>query len=110
MFTKWSDMLSPRFADLSCATSSNSTSPAPMSASPIMNANDTTLAVRTRWPLGNTRNAQIASTIVPTRAIPLVNRWEASTTVAIDFGRGITSPLQVGQWLPHPAPEPEART
>jgi hypothetical protein len=23
---------------------------------------------------------------------------------------GITCPLQRGQWLPHPAPEPEART
>ena len=43
-------------------------------------------------------------------ATPEVTRWVNSISVATLFARGITSPLHVGQWLPHPAPDPDART
>ena len=37
-------------------------------------------------------------------------RWENSISVSVVGVRGMTSPLQSGQWLPQPAPEPVART
>ena len=39
-----------------------------------------------------------------------MRRWPSSISVAMEGERGTTSPLQNGQWLPHPAPEPLART
>jgi hypothetical protein len=42
--------------------------------------------------------------------MPLVARCENSIRVSIRAARGMTSPLQSGQWLPHPAPAPVART
>ena len=43
-------------------------------------------------------------------AAPLVTRWMYSMIVAVRGAIGTTSPLQSGQWLPQPAPEPVART
>ena len=42
--------------------------------------------------------------------MPLVSRWESSMIVAIRGDCGTITPLHSGQWLPHPAPEPVART
>jgi energy-converting hydrogenase Eha subunit F len=42
--------------------------------------------------------------------MPEVARWVNSMTVWMLLGLGMTSPLQVGQLLPQPAPEPLART
>lgn len=42
--------------------------------------------------------------------MPLVARCEYSISVPIVGEGGITSPLQVGQWAPQPAPDPVART
>ncbi len=45
-----------------------------------------------------------------TRSMPLVLRWVNSMRVFRVGPAGVMTPLQRGQWLPHPAPEPEART
>jgi len=42
--------------------------------------------------------------------MPLVTRCVSSITVSMRGSRGRTSPLHSGQWLPHPAPDPLART
>ena len=42
--------------------------------------------------------------------MPLVARWVNSISVSADGLRGMTTPLQRGQWRPHPAPAPDART
>ena len=41
---------------------------------------------------------------------PLVSRCVYSISVAADGEAGITSPPQVGQWLPQPSPECVMRT
>ena len=84
--------------------------PAPMSASATRKTAEAIAARRTRWPRPNVRNAQTSWTATSTIITPDVARWPNSTRVAMLGERGITSPLQVGQWLPHPAPEPLART
>src|SRR5271163_2610396 len=43
-------------------------------------------------------------------APPVMALWVNSIRVAICGEVGMTSPLQSGQWLPQPAPEPVART
>ena len=48
------------------------------------------------------------STNTPDKA--LVSRWVNSIRVSMRGARGTTTPLHSGQWLPHPAPEPVART
>jgi len=41
---------------------------------------------------------------------PLETRWLNSIIVSSAGARGSTCPLQIGQWAPHPAPDPVART
>ena len=60
--------------------------------------------------LGKATKAQITWTSTKRPESPEVIRWVNSMMVAALFERGKTSPLQVGQWLPQPAPDPLART
>src|SRR5260370_8403472 len=39
-----------------------------------------------------------------------MHRWVNSITVSTRGDSGITCPLHSGQWFPHPAPDPVART
>src|SRR6476646_1496279 len=54
--------------------------------------------------------AQTARQSTAMRAMPLVTRWVSSTRVWRLGDLGTIWPLQRGQWLPQPAPEPLART
>src|SRR5580658_10280223 len=92
------------------ATYWNSTSPAPNAASASKNANEAQASFRTRWPRGNNLRLQPSSPATASNAPPLMTRCVNSITVEAPASLGITSPLQSGQWLPQPAPEPLART
>jgi hypothetical protein len=92
------------------ATRRKSTRPAPTAASVTMNSTEAAAPQRAGSPAGRERRVHTYRTITPTSARPLVSRWENSMSVAVAGRRGMTSPLQSGQWLPHPAPLPEART
>ncbi len=92
------------------ATSRNSTRPAPTAASLSMKMTEAAAARRAASPAGRARRVQTYRTTTPTSARPLVRRCENSTSVAVAGACGMTSPLQSGQWLPHPAPLPDART
>ena len=65
---------------------------------------------RAACPRGAARRVHQKSVTTATNARPLVNRWENSTSVSTEGDRGSTTPLQSGQWPPHPAPDPVART
>jgi len=65
---------SPRFIDLSVATSSNSTRPAPTSASVKMKNVDAIASFRARWPRGSARSVQTMRPTTTIIAIPLVTR------------------------------------
>ena len=65
---------------------------------------------RAGWRAGVARSVQTSSATTKSSASPLVARCENSMIVATLGERGSTSPLQNGQWLPQPAPEPLART
>ena len=99
-----------RAVETSSATSSSSTSPAPISASRTISTPDATAARRTMCPGGKRRQAPTTSATTSSSATPLVSRWPSSISVSMLGDRGTTSPLQRGQWLPQPAPEPVART
>ncbi len=92
------------------AVSPASTSHAPMSASRMMKTPEATRVLRTGWPgsrqppapddeHADQDDAQARRETVG----ELDDRLELRR-------RGTTTPLQSGQWLPHPAPEPVART
>ena len=76
----------------------------------VMKITDAAAARRAASPGGRTRRVHRNSATTPRRARPLVSRCENSISVAVAGWRGKTSPLQRGQWLPHPAPLPDART
>ncbi len=99
-----------RAMDWLSATNSKSTSPAPTAASPSIRSMEMTAALRAACPLGLVRKAITRRPTTSSSARPLVSRWESSMIVSIRGARGTTSPLQSGQWLPHPAPDPVART
>ncbi len=61
-------------------------------------------------PLGKRRRARRKRASTERKARPEVARWVNSMRVSTWGARGRISPLQVGQWEPHPAPEPVART
>jgi len=107
---KWMGCRATRHQETFMAVQPPSTRSAPRSDSKIKKPNDQCAARRTRSPGRVTRLAQttIAATISSAR--PLVARCVNSMTVSICCGRGITSPLQIGQCSPHPAPEPVALT
>lgn len=65
---------------------------------------------RTRCPDGYARQDWNARTAVAMSATPLESRCENSIRVVMLGSGGKTSPLQSGQWLPQPAPDPVART
>ena len=50
------------------------------------------------------------SAATATKATPLITRCVNSMMVSMRGASGTTSPLHSGQWLPHPAPDPLART
>jgi len=110
VFSRCSASAITRRTEASVATRASSTSPAPSSASPIMNPSAKPAAVRAGWPAGRTSRAQANSPTTKSSASPLVTRWVSSMRVAVVGARGTTAPLHSGQWLPQPAPEPEART
>ena len=62
------------------------------------------------WGVRVPRSVQTSNATTKSSASPLVARCENSMIVATPGSRGSTSPLQNGQWLPQPAPEPLART
>jgi len=99
-----------RPAEAFASTYRNSTSPAPSAASAIRNANDARANFRARWPRGNSFRLQASSPAVAKKATPLMPRCVNSMMVETAGALGITSPLQSGQWLPQPAPDPLART
>jgi len=99
-----------RAMDSLSATSLKRTSPAPTAASLSMNPRENSAAFRDACPRGRARNAHTARPTTSSKAAPLVRRWENSMIVSIFGARGTITPLHSGQWLPHPAPEPVART
>ena len=92
------------------ATSSNSTRPAPISASSSTKTSDQTAGAPRGVSRGRARKTARTSATTARSARPLVTRWANSMASRTDGARGITSPSQSGQWLPQPAPEPETRT
>ena len=110
MFARCSGITIARARLSSWATSLNSTSPAPSSASTTMKTSEAIPARRAGWPAATVRQIQTASTKTATSARPLESRCENSIIIAVSGARGTTSPLQSGQWAPQPAPEPVART
>ncbi len=84
--------------------------PAPMATSTSMKAPPASAAPRTRWPRGKARHAHTTCTSTASADRPEVTRWNSSMAVLWPIACGTISPLQVGQWLPQPAPEPVART
>ena len=81
-----------------------------MAASSSMNATLATAAFRAKAPRGHARHTSTSTTSTSGSAIPLVTRCPNSIIVFSDGSRGMSSPLQSGQWSPQPAPAPDART
>ncbi len=107
---RWRPTATPCDAEGSIATSRASTMKPPMSASTPTMPSAHQLAARAGWPAVNERR-QTTTSATPRRTTrPLVTRWDSSMRSATDRAWGMTSPLQSGQWLPQPAPEPVART
>src|SRR5690606_34955607 len=106
VFTKCNEMTTARAPEASSATSSASTQPAPISASKITNNSVKVALQRVRRFCLRSTHAQTTSAIAIGPRIPLVTRWPYSIHVLVDSVRGMTSPLQVGQWSPQPAPDP----
>jgi hypothetical protein len=75
-----------------------------------MNTRDAAAQTRARWPGGNTIRAAIIRPNESSIARPLLRRWTNSMMVLAPGATGTITPLQDGQWLPHPAPDPVART
>ena len=71
---------------------------------------EATSVLRTGLPALKIRQPQTISAAIRTRLSPDVTRWLNSITVSSAAARGTATPLHSGQWLPHPAPEPVART
>jgi hypothetical protein len=92
------------------ATRRKSTRPAPRSASLTMRSPEKTAPRRTGWPGEVQRKAISRSASTATSESPEVTRCVNSMSISSERGRGSTSPLHMGQWSPHPAPEPVALT
>jgi len=110
VFTKCSAMEIARARESLSAVRPKSTSPAPISASTMMKTPAPRRPQRIGCPRPYRRNPQ---TINPrTRSIlsPELKRWLNSISVSTCGARGTTAPLHNGQWFPHPAPDPVART
>ena len=110
VFTRCTAMNIARAMLALSATSSNNTSAAPTPASVSMKNIDHAAARLAACPAGQTRKVHHITATTPRSARPLVRRCEYSTSVCRLASRGITWPLHKGQWLPHPAPAPVART
>ena len=124
VFARCKAITRARAADESPATRRCKTRTAPTPASPTINPKAQPAArlcsdlnrpeAIKRDPLRTKKNSE--ATI--SRDSPLVMRWENSIHVAVEGAKapiaepaeGKIWPLQRGQWLPHPAPDPEART
>src|SRR5271170_7096964 len=76
----------------------------------MRNTTDASAAVRARSPREKLRRLHSHNAPTPTKATPLITRCVNSMMVSIRGATGTTSPLHIGQWLPHPAPDPLART
>ena len=100
----------PRAIEVLPATSSNSTKPAPTSASMMTKTPAATDDLRTGCPDGKMRQPHTIRTITKIIASPLLRRCTNSIVVAGLSVAGMTTPLHKGQWLPQPAPEPVALT
>src|ERR1017187_7143944 len=99
-----------RFAEAFLPTCSSSTSDAPRSASVTRNTAESAAPSRAGLRGGNARKAQTTSNATSARSRPLIARCVNSMMVAAPGECGVTAPLQSGQRLPHPAPDPVART
>ena len=110
VLTRWKPTTTARVMEVSPATNSNKTRPAPKAPSKIVKPKLATAAFRTRCATGYARNAHTTCPMLKKPSMALVRRWLSSIHVSICSGRGITWPLQVGQCWPHPAPDPVART
>ena len=76
----------------------------------ISKTNDVSAIRRTRLPRAKLARLHNQSATTPTSATPLIIRCVNSMMVSMRGATGTTSPLHSGQWLPHPAPDPLART
>ena len=110
VFTRWAARYMARAIESFSATRRNSTRPAPTAASLNMKNIDAPAPNRAGSPAGRERKTAISKPTTASSASPLVARCEYSIKVCADGERGMTSPLQSGQWLPQPAPDPLART
>ena len=75
-----------------------------------MNTSAATAALRTGLPRLVPRHATTTSATAASPASALVTRCPNSIMVFSAGAVGIASPLHSGQWSPHPAPAPDART
>jgi len=110
VLTRWMAIVHARPIESLSAVRPSNTSHAPTSASRMIKTPERTSALRTGLPGAKSRHPQTIRTPTRTRLKPEVTRWLNSMMVSSCGARGITSPLQSGQWLPQPAPEPVART
>ena len=110
VFTRCSAIHGTRLAERFSATRSSLTSAAPTSASLTRKQAESAAPVRTGLPRGCRRQASTTSASTKKPSAPVISRCVNSISVWTEGDGGITSPLQRGQWLPHPAPAPVART
>ena len=110
MLARWTIWTTARAALAFWAVQPKRTKEAPTRLSVTMKKRASPAPKRAGCPLGKARSAQRKSARTERKARPEVARWVNSMRVSTWGARGITSPLQVGQWAPHPAPAPVART
>src|SRR3990170_2587825 len=103
-------MEAARAAELSSPTQRIKTNPAPTAASSKMSPSAIQAHRRAAVPLTNRRRVHTQRPSTRRKASPLPSRWTNSMIVSRPGSTGRTEPLHNGQWLPHPAPDPEART
>ena len=110
VFTRCNATTTARATDASSATHPFFTSAAPMAASSATKPKTARLARRAGCPAGRARHAQSGKARDSTPSNPLVRRCVYSMSVAWLGVRGTSSPRQLGQCAPQPAPEPVIRT
>jgi hypothetical protein len=110
VLARWTIWTTARAALTLWAVQPKRTKEAPTRLSVTMKNMERPAPKRAGCPLGRVRRARIRRARTARKARPEVARWVNSIRVSTWGVRGMISPLQVGQWAPHPAPEPVART
>ncbi len=76
----------------------------------IRKPTDASAILRARLSREKLRRLHSQSAATAAKDTPLIMRCVNSMMVSMRGAKGTTSPLHNGQWLPHPAPDPLART